>query len=51
MSARGGGDGADDPAWRDVLVALDVGTSGARAAAFDLDGRPRIDLRRAYPTS
>jgi xylulokinase len=40
----------DDRAWRDVLVALDVGTSGARAAAFDLQGRRRIEVRRAYPT-
>jgi len=33
-----------------VLVAIDVGTSGARAAAFDLDGRRRIEVRRSYPT-
>ena len=42
---------ADDPGWRDVLVALDVGTSGARAAAFDLDGRRRLEIRRSYPTA
>lgn len=42
---------ADDRAWREVLVAVDVGTSGARAAAFDLDGIRRIEVRRAYPTS
>jgi len=40
----------DDRRWRDVLVALDVGTSGARAAAFDLDCRRRIEVRRGYPT-
>lgn len=40
----------DDPAWRDVLVAIDVGTSGARAAAFDLAGLRRHEVRRAYPT-
>jgi xylulokinase len=40
----------DDRRWRDVLVALDVGTSGARAAAFDLDGRRRLEIRRGYPT-
>jgi xylulokinase len=44
------GDGADDPRWRDVLVALDVGTSGARAAAFDLAGRRRLEVRHGYPT-
>ena len=44
-----GGDGADDPAWR--VVALDVGTSGARAAAFDLDGQRRLEVRRSYPTT
>jgi len=33
-----------------VLVAIDVGTSGARAAAFDLDGRRRLEVRRSYPT-
>jgi xylulokinase len=37
--------------WRDVLIALDVGTSGARAAAFDLDGRRRLEFRRAYATT
>jgi sugar (pentulose or hexulose) kinase len=41
---------SDDRAWRDVLIALDIGTSGARAAAFDLNGRRRIEIRRAYPT-
>jgi xylulokinase len=48
---RGGAADPDDPSWRDVLVALDVGTSGARAAAFDLDGRRRLEVRRSYPTS
>ena len=41
----------DDRGWRDVLIALDVGTSGARAAAFDLDGRRRLEVRRSYPTA
>jgi xylulokinase len=40
----------EDSSWRDVLVALDVGTSGARAAAFDLDGRRRLEVRRSYRT-
>ena len=34
----------------DVLLAIDVGTSGARAAAVDLDGRRILETRRAYPT-
>ncbi len=34
----------------DVLVAIDVGTSGARAVAFDLEGRRLVEVRRAYPT-
>jgi sugar (pentulose or hexulose) kinase len=38
------------PASADVLVAVDVGTSGARAVAFDLDGRRLLEIRRAYPT-
>jgi xylulokinase len=33
-----------------VLVAIDVGTSGARASAFDVDGTPRAEVRRSYPT-
>lgn len=41
---------ADDGRWRDALVAVDVGTSGARAAAFDLAGTRRLEVRRAYPT-
>jgi sugar (pentulose or hexulose) kinase len=32
-------------------VAVDVGTSGARAVAIDLDGRRRLEARVAYPTS
>jgi xylulokinase len=35
----------------DVLVAIDVGTSGARSVAFDLEGRQLLEVRRAYPTS
>jgi xylulokinase len=35
----------------DVLVAVDVGTSGARAAAFDVGGGRLREVRRAYPTS
>jgi xylulokinase len=39
-----------DQRWTDVLVAIDVGTSGARAAAFDLEGVRRLEARRSYPT-
>jgi sugar (pentulose or hexulose) kinase len=33
-----------------LLIAIDVGTSGARAVAFDLDGRRLLEARRGYPT-
>ncbi len=33
---------------QDVLVAIDVGTSGARAAAFDLAGDRFMEVRRPY---
>ncbi len=36
---------------RELLAAIDVGTSGARAAIFDLDGRRLLEARRAYPTT
>ncbi len=39
-----GGDRAE------ILVAIDVGTSGARAAAYDVAGRPAGEVRRSYPT-
>ena len=42
---------ADPPAAGEVLVAVDVGTSGARAAAFDLHGRPAGQVRRPFPTT
>jgi len=35
----------------EVLVAVDVGTSGARAAAFDLAGQSVLAVRRPYPTA
>ena len=37
-------------AWTEILIAIDVGTSGARAAAFGLDGNRLIEVRRGYPT-
>lgn len=33
-----------------LLIAIDVGTSGARAAAFDLHGQRLVEARRGYPT-
>ena len=33
----------------EALLAVDVGTSGARAAAFDLDGHRLLEVRRPYP--
>ena len=34
----------------EILVAIDVGTSGARAAAFGLDGNRFLEVRHGYPT-
>lgn len=34
----------------EALVAIDVGTSSARAVAFDLEGRSLHEVRRAYAT-
>jgi xylulokinase len=34
----------------DALVSVDVGTSGARATAFDTSGSQLLEVRRAYPT-
>jgi xylulokinase len=42
--------GARRVATEGLLVAVDVGTSGARAAAFDLDGHRLLETRRSYPT-
>ena len=41
---------AGDRRGADVLIAVDVGTSGARASAFDVSGAPLHEIRRAYPT-
>ena len=40
----------EDRTWTDVLVTVDVATSAARAAAFDLDGQRRLETRRPYPS-
>jgi xylulokinase len=37
-------------AWTEILVAIDVGTSGARAAAFGLEGSRLLEVRQGYPT-
>ena len=34
----------------DVLIAVDVGTSGARASAFEVSGAPLDEVRQPYPT-
>jgi len=34
----------------DTLVSVDVGTSGARATAYDSDGAMLLEVRRPYPT-
>ncbi len=44
MSGSSGADSAGE-----VLLAIDVGTSGARAVAFDLEGHQLLEVRRGYP--
>ena len=39
-----------DPSRAEVLIAVDVGTSGARASAFEASGAPLDEVRRSYPT-
>jgi xylulokinase len=34
----------------ETLVAIDVGTSGARATAFSVEGERMLEVRRSYPT-
>ncbi len=38
-------------AQTDALVSVDVGTSGARATAYDTTGTMLLEVRRPYPTS
>jgi xylulokinase len=40
-----------DPGGADALIAIDVGTSGARACAFTTSGVPLQEVRRSYPTA
>lgn len=42
---------AADPGGAEVLIAIDVGTSGARASGYDVYGTLRQEVRRSYPTS
>ncbi len=46
---RAGGSGGPGDGG-DALVSIDVGTSGARAVAFDLEGRPLLEVRRGFAT-
>lgn len=41
----------DGPPRGELLLTVDVGTSGARAAVFDLAGRRLLEVRRPYPIS
>ncbi len=50
MNARSRPASAREPRGADVLIAVDVGTSGARASAFDVSGAPLPEVRRSYPT-
>jgi xylulokinase len=51
--AAGATRAAADPGVRasEVLLAIDVGTSGARASVFDLEGHRLLEVRRGYPTA
>lgn len=51
MTAPAGSADGTAPPRGDVLVAIDVGTSGARASAFAVSGAPLAEVRRSYPTS
>jgi xylulokinase len=43
--------GGAEAAGADVLIAIDVGTSGARACAFATSGAALREVRRSYPTA
>jgi xylulokinase len=51
MSAQSRSASGADPAGADVLIAIDVGTSGARACAFADSGAALQQVRRSYPTA
>jgi len=50
MSSRASSAPGSNQPGADVLIAIDVGTSGARASAFDVAGPPVAEVRRSYPT-
>ncbi|MGO8959425.1 MAG: xylulokinase [Streptosporangiaceae bacterium] len=51
MSVQSSSPAGADPAGADALIAIDVGTSGARACAFADSGAPLDEVRRSYPTA
>ncbi len=50
MAAPSRAGGTAERSGGGLLGAIDVGTSGARAVIFDLDGRRLLESRRPYPT-
>jgi xylulokinase len=50
MPRRAEATSPEDSRWTDALVTVDVATSAARAAAFDLDGNRRLATQRPYPS-
>jgi xylulokinase len=51
MTAPSSTAASDHARGADALIAVDVGTSGARASAFEVSGAPLQEVRRSYPTS
>jgi xylulokinase len=51
MSAHSSSPPGAGPPGADALIAIDVGTSGARASAYDVSGAPLHEVRRSYPTA
>jgi xylulokinase len=51
QAMAGTGAASAAPAGAEVLVAIDVGTSGARACAFTDSGAQLHEVRRSYPTA
>ena len=51
MTALPGPASAADPRGAEALIAVDLGTSGARASAFAVTGEPLAEIRRPYPTA
>ncbi|HEY1641007.1 MAG TPA: FGGY family carbohydrate kinase [Streptosporangiaceae bacterium] len=51
MTAPSSPASAADPRGAEALIAVDLGTSGARASAFTVSGEPLAEIRRPYPTA